>query len=201
MVERFLRKMATVLGVLLLTICVGCRSSDVVESAQVSSAVVAVSPLVVSYGAAYSADVSAQSSSMAVGTPNEWYSQKLTKSELWQKGMQHGYKFHEPWKYMGTMGGEHYLALYPFLGFREIYRIAEDEYLIEEPFDLTSRSSKWRDITVFTHHGAEHQLIIEPFLLEAPEGIEPFGVNVIQLNGLGGDVEDLFMQDVQILEE
>ena len=181
--------------------CVGCRSLDVVDSAQTSSAVVAVSPVAASYGVAYGADVSTQSSSIAIGAPNEWYSQQVTKSELWQKAMRHGYKFHEPWKYMGTKDGEHYLALYPFLGFREIYRITDDEYPIEEPFDLTSRSSKWREIIVFSHHGVEYPFVIEPFLLEQPDGLEFFGGNVIELNGVGGDVEDLFMQDVQILGE
>jgi len=162
-----------------------------------SSAVVAVSPVVASYGAAYGADASAQSSSIAVGAPKQWYSQQVTKSELWQKGMQHGYKFHEPWKYMGTKDGEHYLALYPFLGFREIYRITEDEYPIEDPFQLTSRTSKWRAITVFSHLGLDYPLVIEPLLLEQPEGLVPIPADVIQMDGL----EDLFMRDVQILGE
>jgi len=150
-----------------------------VESAQMSSAVVAVPPVVASSGAAYATEVSAQRCSIAVDTPKQWYSQPLTKSELWQKGMQHGYKFHEPWKYMGTKDGEHYLALYPFLGFREIYRIAEEEYMIEEPFELTSRSSKWREVTVFSHLGVEYPLVIEPFLLEQPDGLVPVGIDVI----------------------
>ncbi|MFQ3242264.1 MAG: hypothetical protein ACI9JZ_001959 [Lentimonas sp.] len=178
----------------------GCRSSDVVESVQMGSAVVAVSPVIASYGAAYGADASAQSSSIAVGAPAQWYSQKVTKSDLWRMNLQHGCKFHEPWKYMGTKDGEHYLALYPFLGFREMYRIAEDTYSIEAPFELTARTSKWREITVFSHLGIDQTLIIEPFLLEQSEGLVPVGVNVIQLDGLGGGVEDLFMQDVQILE-
>ena len=185
----------------LLLCYVGCRASDVGDAAVASSTVVALTPVATIAAGAYASDAAAQNSSIVVGAPKQWYSEKITKSELGLKGVQYGCKFHEPWKYMGTKNGAHYLALYPFLGFREIYRIDEAEYLIEEPFALTSRSSKWRDITVFSHHGVEHPLIIEPFLLEHPEGIEPFGVDVIQLNSLGGDVEALFMQDVQILEE
>ena len=37
---------------------------------------------------------------------------------------------------MGTRNGKHYLLLYPFLGLREIYGIAEDACLIAELFEL-----------------------------------------------------------------
>ena len=108
--------------------------------------------------------------------------------------MQWDCKFHEPWKYMGTRDGEHYLSIYPVSGFRDIYRIAEDQYPIENPFELTSRPSKWRDITVFSYLGIEQTLSIEVPLLDSPEGLVPIRVN-------DGGVEDLFMQDVQILGE
>jgi hypothetical protein len=115
--------------------------------------------------------------------------------------MQHGYKFHEPWKYMGTKDGEHYLALYPFLGFREIYRITDDEYPIEEPFELTSRSSKWRDVESFNYHGQTYPLVVEPPLFEQPEGLVPIQINAGPGVDFGGGVEDLFMQDMPILAE
>jgi hypothetical protein len=177
-----------------------CRSSEVAESVQAGSTVVAVAPLVASYGAAYGANASAQGSAIAVGAPKQWYAQKVTKSDLWRMNMQYGCKFYEPWKYMGTKDGEHYLAIYPFLGFREVYRVAEDEYPVEEPFELTARTSKWREITKLSHHGIEQPFIIEPQLFEPPEGLVPIAIDVIQGGGLGGDVEDLFMQDIPILE-
>lgn len=177
--------------------CVGCRSSDVVDSAVASSTVVAIVPVATVAVGAYATDAGVQNSSIVVGAPKQWYSEKITKSELGQKGLQYGCKFHEPWKYMGTRDGEHYLMLYPFLGFREIYRIAEDEYPIEEPFELTSRSSKWRDVEGFNYHGQTYPLVIEPPFFEQPEGLVPTGIDVIQMDGL----EDLFLQDVQILAE
>lgn len=167
----------------------GCRSSEVADVAAFSS-----------YVTTYDADVALQNSSIAVGAPKQLYSKQVAKSDLWRMNMQHGCKFYEPWKYMGTKDGEHYLAIYPFLGFREVYRIAEDEYPIEDPFELTARSSKWRDINEFSHYGVEQPFIIEPLLFEQTEGLELIQVNAIQVDGLGGDVEDLFMQDVQILE-
>ncbi len=165
-----------------------------------SATLVVVPPLVSSYAAAYGADTAAQGSSIAVGAPKQLYSQQVTKSDLWRMNMQRGCKFYEPWKYMGSKDGEHYLAVYPFLGFREVYRIAEDEYPVEEPFELTARTSKWRDIHGFKHHGIEQRFIVEPLLFEQPEALVPIRVDMIQGNGLGSDVEDLFMQDVQILE-
>ena len=184
---------------LLCGICVmwliGCRCSDVEDSMAASSTALIVAPLASSYMVAYETDVLAQGPSIAVGAPKQLYSKKVTKSDLWRMNMQHGCKFYEPWKYMGTKDGEHYLAIYPFLGFREVYRIAEDEYPIEQPYELTVRTSKWREIHKFLHHSIEQLFIIEPRLFETPEALE-----LIQVDGLGGDIEDLLMQDVQILE-
>jgi hypothetical protein len=181
-------------------LCAGCRSSDVADSVTAAGATVVVVPVASVAIAAYEVDVAAQGSSIAVGAPKQLYSQLVTKSDLWRMNMQHGCKFHEPWKYMGTKDGEHYLAIYPFLGFREVYRIAEDEYPIEEPFELTARSSKWREVMEFSHLGIEQAFIIEPQLFELPEGLVPFRIDAIQGAGFGGDFEDLFMQEVPILE-
>ncbi|CAA6677092.1 MULTISPECIES: hypothetical protein [unclassified Lentimonas] len=141
-----------------------------------------------------SSDVSKQDGSVAASDLELWYSQQVTKSDLWRMNMQWGRKFYEPWKYMGTKDGEHFLSIYPVSGFREIYRIAEDEYPIEDPFELTARSSKWREITVFSYLGIEQALIIEAPLLDLPDRFVPVRVH-------DGDVEDLFMQDVPILGE
>ena len=198
-------------SVALLGVCAlllsGCQSSGVQDSFDAGSAVVSsagatvvVVPVASVAVAAYGTDVATQNSSIAVGAPKQLYSQKMDKSDLWRMNMQHGCKFYEPWKYMGTKDGEHYLAVYPFLGFRQVYRIAEDEYPIEEPFELTARTSKWRAINTFEHHGIEQPFIIEPPLFEQPEGLELIQLDAFQVDGLGGDVEDLFMQDVQILE-
>jgi len=159
-----------------------------------SSTVVVVAPLGSSYMVADGADSLAQGPSIEVGRSKEWYSEKVTKSDLWRMNMQHGCKFHEPWKYMGTKDSEHYLAIYPFLGFREVYRIAEDEYPIEQPYGLTTRTSKWREIHKFVHHGIEQLFIIEPRLFDQSELFE-----LIQVDDFGGNIEDLMMQDVQIL--
>lgn len=184
-----------------------CRSSDLHDSFDVGSEVVSsagsavvVAPIASVAITAYGADVATQGSSIAVGAPKQLYSQQVTKSDLWRMNMQHGCKFYEPWKYMGTKDGEHYLAIYPFLGFREVYRIAEDEYPIEDPFELTARTSKWREINKFAHHGIEQPFIIEPQLFDSPNALVPMQVDVIPGNGLAGDIEDLFMQDVPILE-
>lgn len=142
-----------------------------------------------------------QAPSTTVGAAAQWYAQQVTKSDLWRMTLQHGGKFYEPWQYMGSQDGEHYLAIYPFLGFREVYRIAADAYPIDEPFALTARTSKWRAITEMTHLGIEQPFIIEPQLLEQPAGLLPIQVNANQGDGLGGDMEDLLMQDVQILQD
>ncbi len=183
---------------LLFSLCVmllmGCRHSDTGDSVTASSTAVVVAPLGSSYMVADGADFLAQSPSIEVGRSKEWYSEKVTKSDLWRMNMQHGCKFHEPWKYMGTKDSEHYLAIYPFLGFREVYRIAEDEYPIEQPYGLTTRTSKWREIHKFVHHGIEQLFIIEPRLFDQSELFE-----LIQVDDFGGNIEDLMMQDVQIL--
>tara|TARA_B110000093_G_scaffold70167_1_gene76131 strand:- start:3836 stop:4465 length:630 start_codon:yes stop_codon:yes gene_type:complete len=184
----------------------GCQSSDVDSSLNVGSLVAAADSTVLVVPAAtvaIAADrtgVAVQESLIAVGAPEQLYSEQVTKSDLWRMNMQHGCKFYEPWKYMGTRGGEHYLAIYPFLGFREVYSIAADEYLIEESFELTARTSTWRDINKFSHHGIEQLFIIEPLLFEQAEALVPVQFDAIPVNDLGGDVEDLLMQDVQILE-
>ena len=103
-------------------------------------------------------------SSIVVGAPKQLYSEQVTKSDLWRINMKHGCKFYEPWKYMGTKDRKHYLMIYPFLGFREVYRIAENEYPIEGPFELTTRTSKWRDIQKFSHLCFEQPFILEPHL-------------------------------------
>lgn len=173
----------------------GCQSSDVEDAMVASATLVVVPPIVSSYAVASEGNAAAQSSSIAIGAPKQLYSQQVTKSDLWRMNMQHGCKFYEPWKYMGTKDGEHYLAIYPFLGFREVYRITEEEYPIEDPFELTPRTSKWRDIKKFSHLGMEQPFIIEPQLFDSPDALVP-----IQGDGLGGDVEGIFLQDVQILE-
>jgi hypothetical protein len=89
--------------------------------------------------------------------------------------------------------------IYPFLGFREVYRIAEAEYPLKEPFELTARTSQWREIKELSHHGIEQQFIIEPLLLGSPDAPVSIQLDGIQDNGVGGEIEDLFMQDVQNL--
>jgi len=165
-----------------------------------SSTAVVAAPLVNSDVLADETDLLAQGRSIGVGATTEWYSKEVTKSDLWRMNMQHGCNFYEPWKYMGTQKGEHYLAIYPSLGFREVYRIAEDEYPIERPYELTARTSEWREIHEFLHHGMQQLFIIEPLLLSSPDALVPLPSLGIQGNGLGGEIEDLFMQDVQILE-
>lgn len=179
---------------LLAVLLSGCRSSDVADSVAASSAVVVLTPVAASSGAAYEGEVLAQGSSIVVGAPTQWYSQQVTKSELWQKSMQHGHKFHEPWKYMGTKDGEHYLALYPFLGYREIYRIDVSEYSIEGPFELTSRTSKWREIFKYSYSGIDQNLVIEPLMMEGPGGEFGSGLKITNVG-----VEDAFMMEVPIL--
>jgi len=139
--------------------------------------------------------------STTVGAVMQWYAPRVTKSDLWRMTLQHGGKFYEPWQYMGSQDGEHYLTIYPFLGFREVYRITEDAYPIGEPFALTARTSKWRAITKITHLGIQQSFIIEPQLFEQPAGLLPIQVSPIQHDGLGGDVEDLLMQEVLILQD
>ena len=142
-----------------------------------------------------------QAPSTTVGAATQWYAQQVTKSDLWRMMLQHGGKFYEPWQYMGSQDGEHYLTIYPFLGYRAVYRIAEDAYPIDEPFGLTAQASKWRAITKMTHLGLEQPFIIEPQLFEQPAGLVPNPVSPIQQDGLGGDVEDLLMQEVLILQD
>ena len=189
------------LAALCVSVLSGCQSSDVDSSLDVRLSVVAaadstvlVVPVATVAIAADRTGVAAQGSSIAVSAPKQLYSEQVTKSDLWRMNMQHGCKFHEPWQYMGTKDREHYLAIYPFLGFRAVYRIAEDEYPIEQPYGLTARTSKWREIHNFVHHGMQQLFIIEPRLFDQPELFE-----LIQVDGLGGNVEDLMMQDVQIL--
>ncbi|MFT5623265.1 MAG: hypothetical protein ACI9FZ_001195 [Bacteroidia bacterium] len=184
----------------------GCQSSDVDSSSDVVSSVVAAADstvlVVPAATVAIAADrtgVAVQESSIAVGAPEQLYSEQVTKSDLWRMNMQHGCKFYEPWKYMGTKDRKHYLMIYPFLGFREVYRIAADEYPIEEPFELTARTSTWRNINKFSHHGTEQQFIIEPLWLGSPDAPVSIQLDGFQDNGVGGEIEDLFMQDVQIL--
>jgi hypothetical protein len=197
--SRFERYTVSVICLIGLGLSSGCHSADVASSVAATGSPIAVVPVATVAIAAYEMDVAAQGSSIATGAPKQWYSQQVAKSDLWRMNMQHGCKFYEPWKYMGTKDGEHYLAIYPFLGFREMYRVAEDEYPIEEPFELTARTSKWRDITKISHHGIEQPFIIEPQLFEQLGALVPLRVDVVQGGGLGGDVEDLFMQEVQIL--
>jgi hypothetical protein len=131
----------------------------------------------------------------------QWYAPRVTKSDLWRMTLQHGGKFYEPWQYMGSQDGEHYLMIYPLLGFREVYRIAADAYPIEAPFALTAQASKWRVITKMTHLGIEQPFIIEPQLFEQPAGLVPNPVSPNQQTGLGGDVETLLLQEVLILQD
>jgi hypothetical protein len=144
--------------------------------------------------------VAVPESSIVVGAPKQLYSEQVTKSDLWRINMQHGCKFYEPWKYMGTKDRKHYLMIYPFLGFREVYRIAVTEYLLEDPFELTARTSEWREIKKLSHHGIEQPFIIEPLLSGLPDALVPTQLDWVQANGFGGEIKDLFMQDVQILE-
>jgi hypothetical protein len=87
----------------------GCQSSDVDSSLNVGSSVVAAADstvlVVPAATVAIAADrtgVAVQESSIAVGAPKQLYSEQVTKSDLWRMNMQHGCKFYEPWKYMGT---------------------------------------------------------------------------------------------------
>jgi hypothetical protein len=137
----------------------------------------------------------------AVNTGAQWYAPRVTKSDLWRMTLQHGGKFYEPWQYMGSQDGEHYLTIYPLLGFREVYRIAADAYPIEAPFTLTAQASKWRAITQMTHLGIEQPFIIEPQLFEQPAGLVPNPVSPNQQTGLGSDVETLLLQEVLILQD
>jgi hypothetical protein len=194
--SRFEQYTFSILCLIVLGLCAGCRSSEVEDAVAESSAVVVLTPIAASYGAAYESDVVTQNSSIATAAPTQLYSQKVTLSELWQKSMQHGHKFHEPWKYMGTKNGEHYLALYPFLGFREIYRIDETEYEIEESFELTSRSYQWREIFKYSYSGIDQTLVIEPLMMEGPGGEFRAGLTVTNVG-----IEDAFMMEVPILEK
>ena len=186
----------------------GCQSPNFDSSLDVGSSVftaaadskVLVVPAATVKIAVDRTGVAVPESSIVVGAPKQLYSEQVTKSELWRISMQHGCKFYEPWKYMGTKDRKHYLMIYPFLGFREVYRIAETEYPLEDPFELTARTSEWREIKKLSHHGIEQPFIIEPLLSGLPDALVPTQLDWVQANGFGGEIEDLFMQDVQILE-
>ncbi len=162
---------------------IGCHSPDVVEV-----------PAVAFSESIYTADVLEQKSSDSIDESFQLFSQEISSEKLHFISMQYGYKFHEPWKYMGTKNGEHYLMLYPFLRFREIYRISEEAYSIEEPFELTSQPSKWRAIESLIHYGMKIPLVIEAPLFEEPIGIMP-----AQSEVFGSSLEDQFMKKAQIL--
>jgi hypothetical protein len=176
--------------------CLFTAATDSEESV-VSGAAEKVSIATVRYAGGESV-ITEQDSAISVVAPKQWYSEPLTKSELWQKGLQHGFQMHEPWKYMGTKNGEHYLMLYPLSGFKQIYRVSEEEYQIDAPFELMSSSSKWRDIMVFTHDGVRYPVQIKPHLLMLPEGKIQLDAN--QVDGWVGGMEQELMQQVLILQ-
>ena len=116
------------------------------EMVEIAPGVIALTPVVASYAAYDGSMTLSENASMVMDFSPDLYSEEITAEELKALVNYHNGKFHEPWKYMGTRDGFHYLALYPFLNRRQIYRIPEEEYAIDEPFKLTSRSSGWRDI-------------------------------------------------------
>jgi hypothetical protein len=169
-------------------LCVGCHTPDVKDDVHTDVLLVDDFPV-----ASISAVVT-EGSALVQSAPPAWYSEELTMSELWQISMRYEHKFHEPWKYMGTRDGQHYLALYPFMGYRLIYRIDASEFPLDTTFELTSNTGKWQDIFEYSYLGNKYALYIEPLLMDAPEGLLP-----VDRADAGASLEDLFMQDVQIL--
>jgi hypothetical protein len=195
------------LAALCLVVLSGCQSSDADSSLDVRSSVFTTTldstvPVVPAATVTVAADrmgIAVQGTSIAVGAQKQLYSEQVTKSDLWRMNMQRGCKFHEPWQYMGTKDSKHYLMIYPFLGFREVYCITETEYPLEEPFELTTRTSEWREIKKLSHHGIDQLFIVEPLLPGLPDALVPIQLDGVQGYGFDGEVEELMTQDVQIL--
>ena len=125
---------------------VGCtHTRDVVSS---STAATTLSPVVSSYGVADGANNLSQSSALVLGANPETFSTEIDLSEMYR--LSQGYDIsglwvRAEWKYMGTKYGHHFFAYYPGLvGMRKIYRVPEQELMVESSFALTSDDSAWR---------------------------------------------------------
>lgn len=168
----------------LLLLIYGCSSTDIHSTAdevvEASLTVAVVAPVIGSYYVHDESMTTAENSSIAMNLPEKYYSEVITKKELFEKVRQYQGKFYEPWKYMGTRDGYHYLLVYPFLERRQIYRIHESEYTISEEYELTADSSRWMDLPFprFNDFPFEYQLVpYNPF----GQDFEPQGLQLIEL--------------------
>lgn len=158
-----------IIGLPLSVIVTACQSSPRSSAGSVEEALTisTVAPLAGSYVTAEGLNRSYQSSAIALGLPAPAFAEHVAKNELIEIARRHGWKFHEPWLYMGTRDGRHFLALYPFLGFRSIYSIPSDQWPMNDQFPLTSMASKWREIRIVPDGRTMRDLWI-------PESEEPF---------------------------
>lgn len=158
-----------IIGLPLSVLFAGCQSSSKPLTGSVEDAltVSTVAPLAASYVTAEGLNRSYQSSAIAVGLPDPAFAERVTKNELIEIARRHEWKFHEPWLYMGTKNEYHFLALYPFLGFRTVYSVPSDQWPMIERFPLTSIASRWREIRIVP----DGRMMRDLWILESDEPI------------------------------
>jgi hypothetical protein len=119
------------------------------ESAETASAVSVMVPAVTSYGSAYGANNLGQKTSLMVGASPEVFSDEISLKEM--QALARGYDasglwMTPKWKYMGTSAGYHFLAYYPAIGLRKIYRLPESHLVLTDTFELRAHESGWRPL-------------------------------------------------------
>ena len=130
---------------LLLSACGGHSGKSVSESVKTTSKVVALSPVLIPVGSVIGGKKVAQKSAVATKAPPKWFSEEVTGEEL-KALMNPITKLAGKWHYMGSKEKHHYFS-HDVIG-RNIYRVLQTEYPVEDPFKLTSIKSKWRKLEI-----------------------------------------------------
>jgi hypothetical protein len=119
------------------------------ETAETTSAGSVVIPAASSYGVAYGANNVGQTASLITGASPESFSEEISLKEVQRLARGHdasGLWVEAKWKYMGTRDGYHFLAYYPLIGLRKIYRLPETQLSLEDTHPVRTFESQWRPL-------------------------------------------------------
>ena len=136
-------------GLLGLSVVLGltaCSSSNVAGPAAAATVVV---PAASAYGSAYAGNNLGQKSSLMAGANPKVYSDiiNIPQAQQLSRGYDASGLWVKPtWKYMGTNDGFHFLAYYPSLGLRRIYRLPVSQLALADSFELRAHEWDWRPL-------------------------------------------------------
>ena len=154
---------------LLLSACGGHSGKSPSESVKTASKVVALSPVLIPVGSVIGGKKVAQKSAVATKAPPKWFSKEVTGVELKALMNPTNRKTAGKWDYMGSRDKHHYFSQ-ELVG-RQIYRVLQTEYPVEDPFPLTSVKSKWRAVETLRGEPFDGDLeeLLERFRVELPD--------------------------------